>query len=73
MHRMIATVDANRLRQAIANLVDNGIKYTPRGGSVIISIRERGGNVEILVQDTGHGIAGPRRSLASGSASIAPT
>lgn len=50
------TADPVRLRQVVANLVDNGIKYTPAGGSVTLEARTRDGGVEIRVQDTGVGI-----------------
>lgn len=51
--------DATRLRQLIANLVDNALKYTPAGGVVEIATRARSsaGGVEISVRDTGIGIA----------------
>lgn len=43
--------------EAGANLVDNGIKYTPEGGTVTISIREYSFFTCICVADTGPGIA----------------
>lgn len=48
--------DPQRLRQAIANLVDNAIKYTPAGGSVIVSAAAEGGTPTVSVSDTGAGI-----------------
>lgn len=51
------TGDANRLRQLLANLVDNAVKYTKPGGRVDVSTRVAGGEVEIVVRDTGAGIA----------------
>jgi signal transduction histidine kinase len=54
--------DASRLRQLVANLVDNAIKYTEPGGLVEIRTRTSGDHAEIEVKDTGIGI--PERDLA---------
>lgn len=48
--------DQARLVQAIANLVDNAIKYTPDGGTVAVSGEDRGDLVAVSVTDTGIGI-----------------
>jgi signal transduction histidine kinase len=50
------SVDATRLRQVFANLLDNAIKYTPEGGRVTITTRNEPGRVVITFQDTGVGI-----------------
>jgi two-component system, OmpR family, sensor kinase len=49
--------DPERLRQLVWNLVENAVRYTPPGGSVIISLRRRGPVAELTVSDTGIGIA----------------
>ncbi len=49
--------DAMLLRQAIANLVDNAIKYTPSGGTVKVGLQVVGQEVHIVVSDTGIGIS----------------
>lgn len=49
--------DADRLSEAVTNLVTNGIDYNVPGGSVDIAVGWRGGDAEIEVSDTGIGIA----------------
>jgi len=48
--------DPARLRQALANIVDNALKYTPRGGTVTISTERAEDAGIIRVRDTGEGI-----------------
>ncbi|MDP4198529.1 MAG: ATP-binding protein [Bacteroidota bacterium] len=50
-------VDPTRLYQVVMNLLDNALKYTPKGGSVTLFLRRRDMNVEFGVSDTGIGIA----------------
>jgi heavy metal sensor kinase len=50
------TADPNRMRQILANLLDNAIKYTPNGGRIDIEAHHRGEKIVILVKDTGIGI-----------------
>ena len=50
-------VDADRVRQVIANLLHNAIKFTPPGGRVTLSAAAEGDEVIVEVRDTGIGIA----------------
>lgn len=50
------TVDVSRMRQVLANLIDNAIKYTPHGGEITVVAEEGDGEVTIKVRDTGTGI-----------------
>ena len=53
------TVRGNRefIAQALANLLDNAIKYTPAGGAVMLRVRRRSsGEIELSVTDTGPGV-----------------
>ena len=52
-------VEANRpfLAQALANVIDNAIKYTPVGGAVMLRARRRSsGEIEFSITDTGPGV-----------------
>jgi heavy metal sensor kinase len=49
--------DPIRLRQVMANLVDNAVKYTPAGGKVWLGAETREDCVVITVRDTGPGIS----------------
>lgn len=49
--------DKDLLFQAIANLLDNAIKYTPDGGTVVVTVMPHKGRAQIVLRDSGHGIA----------------
>jgi signal transduction histidine kinase len=49
--------DSTGLFRAFANLIDNAIKYTPRGGTVRLAAEQTGQVVEVQVEDTGIGIS----------------
>ena len=49
-------LDQDRVTEVVTNLVDNAIKYTPRGGSVSVGLRKENGELLLSVQDTGIGI-----------------
>jgi signal transduction histidine kinase len=48
--------DGDRLAQVFTNLVDNGLKFTPPDGKVILAARTAGADMELSVSDTGVGI-----------------
>jgi signal transduction histidine kinase len=50
------TADRSRLRQILANLLDNAIKYTPAGGRVEMKTQLQAGTVVFSVKDTGIGL-----------------
>ena len=51
--------DARAIKQMLVNLVSNGIKFTPNGGRVTISVVVDDRGLDIAVRDTGVGIAEP--------------
>jgi len=48
------------------NILDNAVKYTPRGGAVSVGLSESGGAVTIAVADSGPGIAPEHREKVFG-------
>jgi signal transduction histidine kinase len=52
-----AVVDAKRLRQLVQNLVQNAVQYTPEGGVITLAFASVLDKLEIVVTDTGIGIA----------------
>jgi CheY-like chemotaxis protein len=48
--------DSARLQQVVWNLLSNAVKFTPKGGSVGVSLRSFTSSVELEVTDTGEGI-----------------
>ncbi len=53
----IISGDSERLQQVVWNLLSNAIRFTPPGGRIQLSYARRDPNVELLVCDTGQGIA----------------
>jgi signal transduction histidine kinase len=53
--------NGNLLSQALANLIDNAIKYTPAGGRVKVSAERNGVGAVLTVADTGPGISAEDR------------
>ncbi len=48
--------DGKYLKRAVANIIENGVKFTPDGGQIKISGRRLDQYVELVIQDTGIGI-----------------
>jgi two-component system OmpR family sensor kinase len=59
----VAYVDAGLVGQAVWNLADNAIKYTPPGGRVGVRVRLRGQELALVVEDTGPGFREPEQAF----------
>jgi signal transduction histidine kinase len=57
--------DRDLLFEAVANLVDNAVKFTPAGGRVELSLLRRAGETVIRVSDTGPGIPEDERDVVT--------
>jgi signal transduction histidine kinase len=54
--------DPDRLRQVLTNLVSNGVKYSPSGGSIVVRVRERG-TQHIVIEVVDHGLGIPPEQI----------
>jgi signal transduction histidine kinase len=52
--------DAERLGRAVQQLLDNAVKFTPEGGSIGVGVWEEEASYELVVADTGPGVAADR-------------
>lgn len=53
----LAPVDAGLIERALANLIDNALRVTPRGGEVKVRVRRAARELRLEVSDTGPGVA----------------
>ena len=54
-------LDTEKIRLTVDNLIDNAIRYTSPGGEVIISLKQKGEQIECSVKDSGVGIPKDQR------------
>jgi len=50
------SIDAARLQDSLRRLIENALRFTPEGGSIVFEAREEPGQVVIVIRDTGCGI-----------------
>lgn len=53
---LMAKVDADKIEDVLINLIDNAIKYTPKGGMVKVRLEDLRNRVRFEVKDTGQGL-----------------
>src|SRR4029078_7177951 len=53
---LFVQADPVRLEQIIWNLLNNSVKFTPRGGSITVQLEEEGDDIVLKVSDKGQGI-----------------
>jgi signal transduction histidine kinase len=53
---IVLPLDQQRITQAVANLLDNALAYTPTGGSVSLALQASATSARIIVRDTGPGV-----------------
>jgi signal transduction histidine kinase len=50
-------IDENKIKEVFINLIGNSLKFTPKGGKIIISSSKKESTIEVSVTDTGKGLA----------------
>ncbi len=55
---LLARVSPPLLEQAVVNLIDNAVKYSAEGSTIVVTLEETGDEVVVSVTDEGQGIAG---------------
>ncbi len=53
---IVALGDHDAMRQVLSRLVDNALKFTPAGGTVVVGAKTTEASVEVFVEDSGRGI-----------------
>ncbi|TVT27116.1 HAMP domain-containing histidine kinase [Salinicoccus cyprini] len=54
---VVITIDSERIQQVLLNILDNAIKYTPRGNHVRLEVVQNKNDVLTVISDTGEGIS----------------
>jgi signal transduction histidine kinase/CheY-like chemotaxis protein len=54
--RFVLVADPDRIRQAVWNVLSNAVKFSERGGAILVDVRRSGSQFAVVVTDTGTGI-----------------
>lgn len=55
--QLMINADGDRVQQVLWNLLTNALKFTPKGGSIAISVERVGSEIRVRVKDTGEGMS----------------
>jgi PAS domain S-box-containing protein len=58
-HSLLASIDVRLIEQTLEHLVDNAMKYSAPGETIVISVRRQPGRAEALIQVRDHGVGIP--------------
>ena len=61
--KQMLEADSEKVKQVLTNLVNNAVRYSPRGGQVTLSVVEKGTDIEVRVVDQGVGIRAEHLNL----------
>jgi len=53
---LLINFDNKRINMVLSNLIDNAIRYTPIGGEVVVSVKDKEDSMEVSIKDNGVGI-----------------
>lgn len=62
LRSLLVTATPKQLKTAIDNLLGNAVKFTPDYGSISITMSEKGGYLQLVIEDTGPGISAEDRA-----------
>ncbi len=62
---ILLTADEDKIKQLLLNVIDNAIKFTGEGGTIITDLSDEGDEIKIAVTDTGIGISEDEISLVT--------
>ncbi len=50
-------LDPGRMTQVLSNVMDNALRYTPKGGTIVLAARQAGSSLELSIRDSGTGVS----------------
>jgi len=56
--KIVIVGDKEKIKRALKNIVENGIKFNRKNGKVVISLQKEDNSIKLIIEDTGMGIGG---------------